>query len=449
MILLWLLGTAPADDLELILQAPVTPAPADRCDQLLCTSLVDLIDGAQRSLDLAFYGFRRQSALFDAVQRAQARGVSVRLVVDKDLEGRNYYTSTARWLAAYDARDDWLVDQRSAAQERSFRPRSRCPRPEGFLGPLQCAAYDLGDRCYLAAAASREPIRFSGHIMHHKFAISDQRHVWTGSANASDSGTGGYNANLVVRLDSPVVASWYRGEFEQMFVHGRFHGDKSRGEPRRAWIRPDEVHVSAYFSPQDRAIDTAVRPLLQGARTRIDVAVFFLTHKQITADLVAAHQRGVAVRVLLDATAARNGYTKHEILRAAGIPVKVEAWGGKMHAKSAVIDEDIVIAGSMNWTSAGTYDNDENTLVIRSVAHARRYTTWFDDLWHTVPDRWLTGAPDPESHDSGTACRDGVDNDFDGRADGADPGCSATPPPLPGLPPARIVRKAPGEACSW
>ena len=49
---------------------------------------------------------------------------------------------------------------------------------------------------------------------------------------------------------------------------------------------------------------------------------FYLTSKELASALIKAHLRGVKVRVINDATSARNEYTKHEALRAAGIDVK-------------------------------------------------------------------------------------------------------------------------------
>jgi len=106
-----------------------------------------------------------------------------------------------------------------------------------------------------------------------------------------------------------------------------------------------------------------------------------------------------------------------------------------------VVDGEYVITGSMNWTSAGENGNDENTVIIRSRAHAQQYRTWFDKLWGDIDDRWLTGRPDPESRDSGFACQDGSDNDFDKKRDKDDPGCSASPPALPDLPGGKVLPK--------
>ncbi|MEN0067706.1 MAG: phospholipase D-like domain-containing protein [Myxococcota bacterium] len=454
--MLWALALlarpALADDVELILADPTRAAlPRDACEARVCTSLREVIDGATQTLDLAFYGFRQQTALFEAVTRAKKRGVRVRLVIDRTIDGSNYYTDSETWVNAFSTQTDLVVDRAQAKKQRPFTGRPKCPRPEGFAGPLQCLAYDLGDTCLLTAHASREPLRFEGDIMHHKFAIADGRHVWTGSTNASNSGTGGYNANLVLRIDSPTIAGFYTQEFERMYLKGQFHRTKPNAEAtlREHWIVPGKVRAQVYFSPQDQPMSRVVRPLVRRAKRRIDVAVFFLTHKTLAQDLIAAHRRGVSVRVILDATAARNGYTKHEVLRAAGIPVKVEDWGGKMHAKALAVDGSVMVGGSMNFTGAGERSNDENTVVLRSRRHVAQFEAWFDKLWNSIDDRHLKGRPDPESADSKTACRDGVDNDFDDLVDADDPGCQA-PVALPPLPP--IQHRLPltaGQECSW
>lgn len=447
--LLLALWSAPAhaDSVKLILNDPAgRPAPMDSCDVEVCTSLVALIDGAKEQIDLAFYGVRGQTRLLEALKAAKARGVRLRGVVDMDVANENYYTDTPQFMEIVGmVKTDYEVDFANKQSREDFRESAfRCDRPEGFAGPLQCLAFDLGDKCWIGAHVSREEIEFKGDIMHNKFIIVDGRYVWTGSTNASDSGIGGYNANLVTVVDSPTVAGWYQSEFEQMFK-GRFHDTKTKQPSMRTRIDPG-TSVQVLFSPQHKPITEAVRPLVQSARSSIDIGVFFLTHKDLAQDLLNAHNRGVKVRVIIDATAAKNEYTKHEVLRAAGIPVKVEDFGGKMHAKSAVIDDEYLITGSMNWTGAGERGNDENTIIIRSTPLSRQYRAWFQTIWERIDGKWLQGRPDPEGRESGFACMDGTDNDFDHKADKEDEGCSKNPPPLPDLPPGKVVAK-PDEGC--
>ena len=422
--------------------------PLNQCTIPHCTELLAMIRGAKESLDIAIYGIRNQSQIYQAILEARSRGVRVRVIVDKDIDDKNYYSSTPKMEADLGdlVIDDYQCDVRTKATRKPFDPdKSRCEAPDGFKGPPQCLGYDLGDRCLIGVHATEEDLEFQGEIMHNKFVVADGRVVWTGSTNISDSCSGGYNANVVAVIEHPEVARWYVEEFEQMYVHGRFHNEKiATGERRRVQIDED-LALEVFFSPQDEPMSRAVRPLLQNAKARIDIPVFYLTEKGVAGDLIAAHLRGVKVRVLLDATSATNGYSKHEVLRAAGIPVKVEDWGGKMHMKSAVIDSRVTIVGSMNWTSAGTRSNDENTVVIYSRRIAKQFEADFDRLWASVPDKWLVGRPGAESVDSPVACKDGFDNDYNHLADDKDPRCKAGGPPLPELPPHQIVPKADGH----
>lgn len=431
----------PQGSVQLLLNAPTGSGPRSECVAEVCTSLLQLIDDADKTIDFAVYGVRGMPRVIEALGQARGRGVILRGVVDRDAAGANYYSDTDAMIAkVVHVHDDGEVDERRTKEAAQTRyPEPRCARPEGFEGPVQCLAYDLGDRCLLAAHSSRDPLDDGAAIMHNKFLVADSRFVWTGSTNVSDTGTGGYNANLVTVIDSRRLATAYLRELDQMYEDGRYHDDKRSAGPLRVQVGGSEVELR--FSPQDSPIREAVRPLVKQARERIDVAVFYLTHKHLTADLIDAHLRGVEVRIILDATAATNGFTKHELLRAVGIPVKVEDWGGKMHMKSAMIDGHTVITGSMNWTTAGDDTNDENVVIVRDEALAEQYGEFFDELWAGIDDRWLQGNPDPESRLSGTACSDGIDNDYDGLADAEDPGCGELPPPQPPLPPYRIVSK--------
>ena len=140
--------------------------------------------------------------------------------------------------------------------------------------------------------------------------------------------------------------------------------------------------------------------------------------------MVAAKERGVKVRVILDATAATNGYSKHNYLRENGIDVKVESWGGKMHMKAAVIDKKHIIVGSMNWTLAGEKKNDENTILINNSPELGvQLFLFFEKMWNSIPDNYLQIDPFPESIESGTSCYDLIDNDFDDIIDANEKEC--------------------------
>ncbi len=148
--------------------------------------------------------------------------------------------------------------------------------------------------------------------MHNKFFVVDGEWVWTGSTNLSNTGTGGYNANVVAEISSTEVAKLYQGEFEQMFSLGKYHTLKEKNEQatdRVALSGGNELEI--LFSPQAKPMKRVVE-LIANAKDSINVTIFFLTQKEITRQLIKAHRRGVAIRIILDATAAKNGYQHRE-----------------------------------------------------------------------------------------------------------------------------------------
>ncbi len=373
------------------------PAPGDlpqaRCVPTICVALKNIIDEATHSIDFAMYGMHRQPQLLSALLGAQRRGVRVRGIVDRQLNGKYYYRDTPMWKRAlHNVRDDYQTDQR---QDKRFKTKPRWQRP---------------------------PFKFNGNLMHNKFFVVDRRWVWTGSANVSPTGVGGYNTNIVALIDAPPLAQQYTNEFEQMYIADRYHGEKRQLPNPPVWT--DHGTIKVYFSPQTRPAQSAVIPILRNAQEGIDIMMFFLTHKKIARVLAHKQRAKVPVRVILDAVGAANSYSQHHYLRQQGVKVKVENWGGKMHAKSAIIDGDTLIVGSMNWSRSGSDYNDENTLVIhRAPTLARQARHFFNRLWKSIPQ----GSEDisAEAFASGTACSDNIDNDFDRQIDDDDEDCAA------------------------
>jgi len=256
--------------------------------------------------------------------------------------------------------------------------------------------------------------------MHNKFFVIDKKIVWSGSSNISDTGTGGYNANNSMVIENKKIASIYLHEFYEIFS-GKFGIHKSIKTTRN--ITTDDSIISLYFSPKSKTYLNGIKELILNAKEYIYIPIFYLTHKPLSKQLIQAHKRGVDVKIILDASATRNKYSTHKILRENGIKVKVENFGGKMHAKSIIIDDTYFISGSMNLTKAGNSKNDENTIIVQNELITKQYKKYFLKLWNMIPNKYLYYDPNPESFESGNSCKDGIDNDFDRSVDKRDRMC--------------------------
>jgi phosphatidylserine/phosphatidylglycerophosphate/cardiolipin synthase-like enzyme len=349
------------------------------------------ISQANQQLRFAVYGVDKQSWFLEELSKFKARGVRMQFVVDQD-KG-----SAGEWLP----------------ENFTYPSTHKIP---GIIGKQNITA-DLGDNSEVRTSS----------IMHNKFVLVDDRGVWTGSANISGTCMGSsYNANASLWVDSPSLNQVYKREFDQMFSKKQFSAAKSAPNSPAKIIYRDGTEAIPLFSPQDDAIQNGIIPFLRASKSKLDIAMFFLTDESIANEIVAAHRRGVKIRVIMDAIGSANMASKHVVLRDAGIEVRVESWGGKMHMKSASADGKHVIFGSMNWTFAGNTRNDENTLVINQApALAKEYDEFFEKMWSTLRPQVRRPFVDPraEGKMSVNSCQDGSDNDYDKLVDEQDPDC--------------------------
>lgn len=432
--------------IELLFNSPhYLDSPSEESSSVAGRSLVDLINGANHSIYFAIYGIRNQPEVLNALLQAKNRGLEVYGIVDKDLSNNNYYSGTEELIEKLGViKDDYHSDLDYDKNNYQYVSKPYWEKPIGFDGPPSTVGYSIDDQtAMISVQASKNIISFQGNIMHNKFFVFDNRKVWTGSTNVSDSGTGGYNANISAIIRSEEIATLYIDEFNQMYREGKFHNTKSL---RSDLVKFNENNkVKLYFSPQTKVLTEKIIPLIDSAKETINVSVFFLTHKGVAGALIDAHRRGVEVRVIIDASGASNEYTKYQFLRIAGIPLKIENWGGKLHSKAASIDQNILILGSMNWTSAGENINDENTLIIHDSKLVEEYDSFFNEIWNSIPDVWLRNRPSAESPASIKSCFDGIDNNYDDRIDSLDLNCKNQSNIVNELPPIYIVQKEEGS----
>jgi phosphatidylserine/phosphatidylglycerophosphate/cardiolipin synthase-like enzyme len=117
--------------------------------------------------------------------------------------------------------------------------------------------------------------------------------------------------------------------------------------------------------------------------------MFFWTEELLAKRVAERLEAGVEVYGVWDQLGAANAYSQDEVLCAAGARIGIENLPGKVHHKFAVIDmegdDPVVIVGSYNWTLAGAYDNDENTLILHDRGLAQAYYAEWQRLWATVP----------------------------------------------------------------
>lgn len=141
--------------------------------------------------------------------------------------------------------------------------------------------------------------------------------------------------------------------------------------------------TEAYFTPGDDCLGRITR-LLRGAKRKIDICMFTITDNRITAAILDAHCRAVAVRIITDDEKVYDYGSDIEELQHAGVPVRVDRSESHMHHKFAVFDERALLTGSYNWTHGAAANNMENFIISHEPPLIEQFMATFEDLWQKL-----------------------------------------------------------------
>ena len=218
-------------------------------------------------------------------------------------------------------------------------------------------------------------------LMHNKFAIIDDRIIWTGSFNLTRNGS--LNNNNAIVIGSRELASIYSAEFFEMFDQ-RIFGNRSEQPFSRLinkyYVRIGDTHINVYFSPENN-IGRILQKRIKKARRSIHFMVFSFTSDTIGEAIIERYRSGIQVYGILERSGTKSRYSEYIKMRLEGIPVKLDRSRYKMHHKVLIIDEKILITGSYNFSQAANRVNDENILIIYNEDIAREYLKEFYRLY--------------------------------------------------------------------
>ncbi|MBI2742526.1 MAG: hypothetical protein HYX48_01245 [Chlamydiales bacterium] len=208
------------------------------------------------------------------------------------------------------------------------------------------------------------PIKLPGALMHRKILIVDEERVFIGSANFTTTSLKIHD-NLVAGILNPQLAHFLTRCDREIFP---FFTGEAAGE---LWLLPSQEAL-------ERTLE-----LLNQAKKSIYVAMFTLTHPELTRALIEAHARGVDVRVAVDHyTAEGASLPMLKALQNAGVPLYLSAGQQLFHHKWALIDSSTLLLGSANWTQAAFARNQDCFLVLPALS--QKQLSQIQKIWKII-----------------------------------------------------------------
>lgn len=290
--------------------------------------LIGYIDAAQTSIHLAAFE-TDLTPVAEALARAAGRGVDVRWITD----------------------DEHGIDA------------------DGEPGRGQFAL--LED----AGIPIRDDLRSA--LMHNKFVVIDDHIVWTGSMNLTRNDIFRNNNNIVV-IESPEVAAVFEAEFDEMW-NGQF-GPDSPAQPGQDVFDRNQRPFIIRFAPEDDPMAALVQ-LAGLAERSIRFMAFSFTHDELGAVMRERAAAGVDVRGIFETFGSETIYSEMTPLYCAGVDVRQDGNAGMFHHKVLIVDETVVVTGSLNFSNNAADSNDENILMLADAGIAGLYLEEFDRRW--------------------------------------------------------------------
>lgn len=225
------------------------------------------------------------------------------------------------------------------------------------------------------------PVRDDGRsaLMHNKFIILDGKTVWTGSTNLTINGNFRNNNNVIV-LHSPQIAAIYEREFNEMW-----NGEFGPTSPTPTNLNQQAANlngmpVQILFAAEDRVIEQII-PLIEKAQSSIRFMAFSFTHTELGNAMLARAANGVDVAGIFETRGSETEYSELRPMYCARLSVRQDGNPGAFHHKVIIIDEKIVITGSLNFSNNANTSNDENVVILNNPQIAKLYLQEFSRRW--------------------------------------------------------------------
>jgi phosphatidylserine/phosphatidylglycerophosphate/cardiolipin synthase-like enzyme len=330
-----------------LLSAPRVDAREQLCDpsyQNCRTPLIDLINAETVEIDVGLW-FMEDARYSSAIVQRWKAGVKVRILMDPR-------------VFPQDAPDVTVMNQ------------------------LQVAGIPMRKR-------------IASGIEHWKAMIfAGQRTVYFGSANFSDeafvpaSPYVNYVDETVYVTDDATVVNSFMRKFDDAWIDTTNYANyaNSSGTLVRSYAIYS-IDPELNFPPDQDYAARSVKEYNLETR-KIDVMMFRITDRRHTDAIIAAHARGVAIRLMVDHDEYRLPERLWDAwnvdrLYAAGIPIRWNVHQGVSHGKLVLLyGLGETIFGSSNWSSPSAASQHEHNYFTTKTNILNWFVTYFERRWN-------------------------------------------------------------------
>ena len=289
--------------------------------------IINFIDGAEKRLYIAVQELDNQK-IAEAIIRAKKRKILVKIVIEQD------------YLRSKKIKQD--------------------PFDSGGNNEFNRSIHNAMLRSNIDVKCD-----YNTSIFHQKFITRDSTSILTGSTNFTVTGVES-NLNHIIIIHNEKITKIYEKEFREI-QQGHFGKYNEGHDKKPPVVQVGDIAVKVLFAPDHNPEMEIMKQMLK-AKKRIDFAIFtFSKSSGIDDTMLRLLDLEIPITGAFDASQGGNKWSAIGNLHAKGAKLYAVGKGdgiGKLHHKLMVLDDQIVIAGSFNYTGPANLLNDENIIIL-------------------------------------------------------------------------------------
>ena len=240
--------------------------------------------------------------------------------------------------------------------------------------------------------------------MHHKFLIIDRgldsQKLFFGSYNFTDI-QGKFDPSFILETTRPEIIDVFGSEWDLLVDPNSWSSKRlTSHNPFAALINYPEGYLEIWFTPESpvNSLRTRMIKAIDGAKEGVKALIWHLTDRDIAATLISASKRLPTIIVADDfnfflpesmfpamlAQKSRQDLKNLEIVHDAKRSIEVvkiladDSLNSFLHHHTLLIDNNLVIFGTNNWSSGGFNQNDESAMVSNIPALVEGFLSSFE-----------------------------------------------------------------------
>jgi phosphatidylserine/phosphatidylglycerophosphate/cardiolipin synthase-like enzyme len=216
-------------------------------------------------------------------------------------------------------------------------------------------------------------------LMHNKFMVFDGKAIWTGSMNFTEN-CAYRNNNNGMYFENTRLAENYSTKFKWMFEQRKFGGAPAFGKIPNPLVQiTSDFPAENYFSTHDKGASHVIDTVKKATKS-IHFLAFSFTHEGIGQAMLERSRAGVQVAGVFEKSQTASGHTEYQKLKEAGLQVFLDANPRNMHHKVIIVDGEVVVAGSFNFSNNADRTNDENMVILHNADIASKFEGEFQKV---------------------------------------------------------------------